>query len=106
MRSVVGRFLEHHRIFYFHADGAEKLYLSSADWMERNFFKRIEVAFPILDPKVKRRVMKEGLRPYLGDNCQAWELEGDNHYRRKNPRTTRRAAQEILLKELSGVITH
>ncbi|WP_374243738.1 polyphosphate kinase 1 [Zoogloea sp.] len=103
VRSVVGRFLEHHRIFYFHADGAEKLYLSSADWMERNFFKRIEVAFPILDPKVKRRVMKEGLRPYLGDNCQAWELDGDNHYRRKNPRTTRRAAQEILLKELSGV---
>ena len=103
VKSMVGRFLEHHRIFYFLADGAEKLYLSSADWMERNFFKRIEVAFPILDPKVKRRVMKEGLRPYLGDNCQAWELDGDNHYRRKNPRTTRRAAQEILLKELTGV---
>ena len=102
VRSVVGRFLEHHRIFYFHADGAEKLYLSSADWMERNFFKRIEVAFPILDPKIKRRVMKEGLRPYLGDNCQAWELDADNHYRRKNPRTTRRSAQEILLKEFTG----
>ncbi|WP_374259594.1 polyphosphate kinase 1 [Zoogloea sp.] len=102
VRSVVGRFLEHHRIFYFLADGAEKLYLSSADWMERNFFKRIEVGFPILDPKVKRRVMKEGLRPYLGDNCQAWELDAENHYRRKNPRTTRRAAQEILLKELTG----
>ncbi len=102
VRSVVGRFLEHHRIFYFGADGADKLYLSSADWMERNFFKRIEVAFPILDPKVKRRVMKEGLRPYLGDNCQAWELASDNQYRRKNPRTTRRSAQEILLKELSG----
>ena len=103
VRSVVGRFLEHHRIFYFGADGADKLYLSSADWMERNFFKRIEVAFPILDPKVKRRVMKEGLRPYLGDNCQAWELGNDNQYRRKNPRTTRRSAQEILLKELSGM---
>ena len=102
VRSIVGRFLEHHRIFYFQADGADKLYLSSADWMERNFFKRIEVAFPILDPKVKRRVMKEGLRPYLGDNCQAWELDADNHYRRKNPRSTRRAAQEILLKELTG----
>jgi len=103
VRSVVGRFLEHHRIFYFGADGADKLYLSSADWMERNFFKRIEIAFPILDPKVKRRVMKEGLRPYLGDNCQAWELGNDNQYRRKNPRTTRRSAQEILLKELSGM---
>ena len=63
-------------------------------------------AFPIRAPEVTRRFLKEGLRPYLGDNCQAWELEGDNHYRRKNPRTTRRAAQEILLKELSGVITH
>ncbi|HMV18215.1 MAG TPA: polyphosphate kinase 1 [Zoogloea sp.] len=103
VRSVVGRFLEHHRIFYFHADGAEKLYLSSADWMERNFFKRIEVAFPILDPRVKRRVVKEGLRPYLGDNCQAWELDQDNHYRRKNPRTSRRAAQELLLKDVAGV---
>lgn len=106
VRSIVGRFLEHHRIFYFHADGADRLYLSSADWMERNFFKRIEVAFPILDPKVKRRVMKEGLRAYLGDNCQAWELDGDNHYRRKNPRTTRRSAQEILLKELTGSNGH
>jgi polyphosphate kinase len=95
VRSIIGRFLEHHRIFYFYADGAEKLYLSSADWMERNFFKRIEIAF--------RRVMKEGLRPYLGDNCQAWELGNDNQYRRKNPRTTRRSAQEILLKELSGM---
>jgi len=102
VRSIIGRFLEHHRIFYFLAGGKETVYLSSADWMERNFFKRIEVAFPILDPKVKRRVMKEGLRPYLGDNCQAWELDSDNHYRRKNPRSTRRAAQEILLKELTG----
>ncbi|MBS0369703.1 MAG: polyphosphate kinase 1 [Proteobacteria bacterium] len=103
VRSIVGRFLEHHRIFYFRADGADKLYMSSADWMERNFFKRIEVAFPILDTKVKRRVIKEGLRPYLGDNCQAWEMDSDNVYRKKNPRTTRRAAQEILLKELAGV---
>ena len=55
VRSIVGRFLEHHRIFYFQADGADKLYLSSADWMERNFFKRIEVAFPILDPKLKKK---------------------------------------------------
>jgi polyphosphate kinase len=50
VRSVVGRFLEHHRIFYFHADGAENIYLSSADWMERNFFRRIEICFPVLDP--------------------------------------------------------
>jgi len=65
VRSIIGRFLEHHRILYFYADGAEKVYLSSADWMDRNFFRRIEVAFPILDPRLKRRVIREGLRAYL-----------------------------------------
>jgi polyphosphate kinase len=50
VRSVIGRFLEHHRIFYFHADGKQNIYLSSADWMERNFFRRIEICFPVLDP--------------------------------------------------------
>ncbi|MDP2196780.1 MAG: polyphosphate kinase 1, partial [Rhodocyclaceae bacterium] len=74
VRSVIGRFLEHHRIYYFYADGTEKLYLASADWMERNFFRRIEVCFPVLDPKLKRRVIKEGLRNYLADNCQAWDM--------------------------------
>lgn len=101
VRSVVGRFLEHSRIFYFHANGEENLYLSSADWMQRNFFRRIEVAFPILDSKLKRRVIKEGLRPYLGDNCQAWEMQSDGTYRRRNPRgAIRRAAQEILMEEV------
>jgi polyphosphate kinase len=73
VRSVVGRFLEHHRIFYFHADGAQNIYLASADWMERNFFRRIEICFPVLEPKLKRRVLKEGLKPYLADNAQAWQ---------------------------------
>jgi polyphosphate kinase len=50
VRSIIGRFLEHHRVFYFYAGGKENVYLSSADWMERNFFRRIELAFPILDP--------------------------------------------------------
>ena len=102
VRSVIGRFLEHHRIFHFHADGAEHMYLSSADWMDRNFFRRIEIAFPVLDPRLKRRVMKEGLRPYLGDNCQAWDMQADGKYRRKHPRSIRRAAQLILLKELAA----
>ncbi|NMG64076.1 polyphosphate kinase 1 [Azoarcus indigens] len=102
VRSVIGRFLEHHRIFHFHADGEDVIYLSSADWMDRNFFRRIEIAFPVLDPRLKRRVMKEGLRPYLGDNCQAWEMQPDGSYRRKTPRGTRRAAQIILLAELSA----
>ncbi|GAB1392861.1 polyphosphate kinase 1 [Rhodocyclaceae bacterium] len=100
VRSVIGRFLEHHRIYYFHADGAEKLYLASADWMERNFFRRIEVAFPVLEPKLKRRVIKEGLKTYLVDNCQAWDMDGDGKYRMKPSRRVRTCAQDLLLGEL------
>ncbi|QID17505.1 polyphosphate kinase 1 [Nitrogeniibacter mangrovi] len=102
VRSIVGRFLEHHRIFFFHADGEEKMYLSSADWMDRNFFRRIEVAFPVLDPRLKRRVMKEGLRAYLNDNCMAWEMLPDGQYRRKTSRGPRRSAQQSLMAELTG----
>ncbi len=101
VRSVIGRFLEHHRIYYFHADGAEKLYLASADWMERNFFRRIEVAFPVLDAKLKRRVIKEGLRGYLADNCQAWDMDGEGNYRIKPTRRVRTCVQELLLGELA-----
>ncbi|MBX9850016.1 MAG: polyphosphate kinase 1 [Rhodocyclaceae bacterium] len=105
VRSVVGRFLEHHRIFYFHADGEEKVYLSSADWMERNFFRRIEVCFPILDPRLKRRVIKEGLRTYLSDNAQAWEMDSNGEYNVRSSRRSRTVAQEILLADLTGLIT-
>ncbi|MDO8958421.1 MAG: polyphosphate kinase 1 [Rhodocyclaceae bacterium] len=97
VRSVIGRFLEHHRIYYFHADGAEKLYLASADWMERNFFRRIEVCFPVLDPKLKRRVIKEGLRNYLADNCQAWDMDSEGQYRIKPTRRVRVCSQDLLL---------
>ncbi|MCK9986294.1 MAG: polyphosphate kinase [Azoarcus sp.] len=101
VRSIVGRFLEHHRIFYFRAGGEDRVYLSSADWMDRNFFGRIEIAFPVLDQRLKRRVIKEGLRAYLGDNCQAWEMLEDGRYRHKTPRGVHRAAQIILLAELA-----
>ncbi len=101
VRSIIGRFLEHHRIFHFHADGEDKVYLSSADWMDRNLFRRIEVAFPVLDPRLKRRVIREGLRAYLADNSQAWDMFDDGRYRRKTPRGLRREAQSILLKELA-----
>ncbi|GAB2887179.1 polyphosphate kinase 1 [Uliginosibacterium flavum] len=104
VRSVVGRFLEHSRIFYFHADGEEKVYLSSADWMDRNFFRRIESAFPILDAKLKRRVIREGLKPYLADNCQAWEMDENGDYKRRTPRSgsVRHCAQDLLLNEFGG----
>lgn len=100
VRSIVGRFLEHTRVFYFYADGEMKMYLSSADWMERNFFRRIELCFPVLEPKLKRRILKEGLMPYLADNCQAWEMNGAGEYRRHKSRKKRFSAQESLLAEL------
>jgi polyphosphate kinase len=98
VRSVIGRFLEHTRIFYFHAGGAENVYLASADWMDRNFFRRIELCFPVLDAALKRRVIREGLQAYLDDNCQAWVMNGEGGYDRLKPRRgRRRSAQEELL---------
>jgi polyphosphate kinase len=102
IRSVIGRFLEHHRIFYFHANGEDKVYLGSADWMERNFFRRIEVVFPVLEPKLKRRVIKEGLRLYLHDNCQSWEMDNDGLYAVLPSRRVRACAQEALLALLAA----
>jgi polyphosphate kinase len=104
VRSVIGRFLEHHRIFYFHADGKQNIYLSSADWMERNFFRRIEISFPVLESKLKQRVLKEGLKPYLADNSQAWEMDGSGDYRIKASKRSRISAQELLLADLGVTI--
>ena len=103
--SVVGRFLEHARVFLFENGGEPCVYLSSADWMGRNFFSRVETCFPILDAKVRRTVVKEGLEPYLRDNAQAWELCADGHYERANhkPGEDRRAAQEWLLARVAGL---
>jgi polyphosphate kinase len=97
VRSIIGRFLEHHRIFYFYAGGEEKVYLSSADWMDRNFFRRVEVAFPVNDRRLKRRVIAEGLSVFLGDNQSAWLMQSDGHYRRRRPGKSMRNAQLGLL---------
>lgn len=102
VRSTIGRFLEHSRIFYFLNDGAEDVYLSSADWMDRNFFRRVELAFPILDKKLKRRVIREGLKVHLRDNALAWVMRPDGSYAtRRTYGSKRRASQEILLDELT-----
>jgi polyphosphate kinase len=102
VRSVVGRFLEHSRVFYFLNGGAEDVYLASADWMDRNFFRRIELCFPVLDTALKRRVVREGLQPYLDDNCQAWEMRPDGTYDLQKPRRgRRRSSQEELLYTLA-----
>jgi polyphosphate kinase len=101
VRSIIGRFLEHHRIYYF--ESSDALYLASADWMDRNFFRRIEVAFPLLDAKLKKRVIEEGLKKYLADNTQAWEMRSDGHYERLKPvRGAARSAQLELLAELAA----
>ena len=66
--------------------------------MARNFFRRIELCFPVLDPTLKKRVIREGLQPYLDDNCQAWQMAADGTYERLKPRRgRRRSAQEELL---------
>jgi polyphosphate kinase len=97
VRSIVGRFLEHHRIYYFYAGGRENVYLSSADWMDRNFFRRVEVAFPVNDRRLKRRVIAEGLSVFLGDNQTAWLMQSDGHYKRRRPGKSTRNAQMGLL---------
>jgi polyphosphate kinase len=103
VRSIVGRFLEHTRIFHFAGGGEDRVYLSSADWMDRNFFRRIELCFPVKDAKLARRVVREGLKPYLDDNVQSWEMRPDGTYeRRKRGRAKKRAAQAELLAALAA----
>jgi polyphosphate kinase len=80
IHSVVGRLLEHSRIFYFAHGEAQSLYLSSADWMGRNMFRRIEIAWPVLDARLRQRVIDECLVPYMHDGVDAWVLHADGSY--------------------------
>ena len=102
VRSIVGRFLEHPRIFYFHNAGAQDVFLSSADWMERNFFRRVELCFPIRDAKLKNRVIKEGFKMHLRDNVLAWIMDGEGNYSHRKPRGARLAGQSMLLEQLAN----
>ena len=105
VRSIVGRFLEHSRIFYFQNGSSEDVYLSSADWMDRNFFRRIELCFPVLDPRLKKRVINEGLKPYLADDRQTWEMDADGQYHKKISESSKpRCAQEELLALLASTV--
>lgn len=105
VRSIIGRFLEHTRIYYFRNDMAQDIYLASADWMSRNLSRRIEVAFPVLDPKLKQQVISQGLKPYLKDNMNAWELASDGSYHRRKPRSRQLgfSAQQHLAQTLGDV---
>ncbi|MGP9679268.1 polyphosphate kinase 1 [Halomonas sp. AOP27-A1-41] len=97
VRSIIGRFLEHTRVFHFHNDGKSETWCSSADFMSRNMFHRVETCFPLLDKKLAARVRKD-LETYLVDNCQSWLLQSDGSYRLQDPGDSDAiSAQETLL---------
>ena len=97
VRSIIGRFLEHSRVFYFANQGNHKVFLSSADWMERNFFRRVEIFFPIEDPELKKRIFEESFENYFNDNSQAWLLRKDGSYSLFKNEKKLHSAQETLL---------
>ena len=99
VRSVIGRFLEHSRVFYFQKGGQEEVYLSSADWMNRNMVRRVELAWPVTDAVQRQRILEECLLVYLQDPVDAWELGADGSYLRAKPaaRKRTRSAQAKLM---------
>jgi len=105
VRSIVGRFLEHTRIFLFRAGDDEELYLSSADWMNRNMLRRVELAWPVKDPALRKRVIEEGLEPYLDDRRDAWDLQPDGSYQRaKGAEDAKARGAQALLMERYGAV--
>jgi polyphosphate kinase len=97
VRSVIGRFLEHSRVFYFCAGQEESLYLSSADWMSRNMTRRIELAWPVTDPVLRQRIIDECLIAYLHDGRDAWDLAADGQYHRVGLTAPGHGAQNALM---------
>jgi len=91
--SIVGRFLEHSRIYYFENGGQPEVYLSSADWMPRNFLRRVEVAFPVETPPLRDNIINEVLPRFLNDRVKARELQPDGSYRRLKPEGPEERAQ-------------
>jgi polyphosphate kinase len=85
VRSIIGRFLEHSRVYWFGNDGNPELYCASADWLERNLLHRVETCFPILDRELAARVYREALQNYLDDNLNAWELDACGEYHKLSP---------------------
>jgi polyphosphate kinase len=104
VRSVIGRFLEHSRVFYFRAGHEEQLYLSSADWMNRNMLRRIELAWPVNDPQLRQRLIDECLVAYLHDGRDAWDQQADGSYKRVKGAEEARApsAQQALMRRYAA----
>jgi len=98
VRSIIGRFLEHTRVYYFENNDAPKIFGASADWMERNLLNRVETCFPIDNEKWAAR-MKNDLDLYLSDNCQSWILQRDGSYIKSEPKDgeDKISAQPVLL---------
>ena len=105
VRSIVGRFLEHHRVFHFHANGEGVTLCSSADWMQRNFFRRVEASFPVPRKADRERVVREGIDIYFEDTRDAWEMRADGSYRRRSAGDKDKdkdvSAQRKLLEQLA-----
>ena len=97
VRSIIGRFLEHSRVFYYRCDDDEELYLSSADWMNRNMMRRIELAWPVTEPALRKRIMDECLSAYLHDDVDAWEMQSDGSYLAIHQPNTGHSAQQALM---------
>ena len=101
VRSIIGRLVEHARVFYFHNGAEPEILLSSADWMERNFFSRVEVAFPVEDEELRRRLVDD-LEVDFWDNCQAWLMQPDGRYVRRDPGTDLPvSSQQVFLETLA-----
>jgi polyphosphate kinase len=104
VRSIIGRFLEHSRVFYFRCAEEETLLLSSADWMNRNMLRRVELAWPVTDPVLRQRIIDECLVAYLHDGRDAWDLQPDGTYLRVNLQgdAPRHGAQAALMARYSA----
>ena len=97
VRSIIGRFLEHSRVFYFSWGEHEELFLSSADWMNRNMLRRVELAWPVQDKKLRQRVIDECLVAYLGDDRDAWLLDATGTYQKPSHPLDGKGAQLALM---------
>jgi polyphosphate kinase len=105
VRSVIGRFLEHARVFHFRAGDEEELYLSSADWMNRNMLRRVEIAWPVKDAALRKRILEECFELYLDDPRDAWDLQPDGSYKRaKGAEDARLRGAQALLMERYGAV--
>lgn len=104
VRSIIGRFLEHARVYHFHNDGTPETWCSSADLMTRNMFHRVEIGFPLLDTTLAARVRRD-LETCLLDSCQSWLLQGDGSYVKQTPgKATPISAQETLLRTYAAQV--